>query len=123
MLFGNEEPYGTLYESVFLFTLLDVGNNLITDLYTIFPLKESPKLIILDLAGNDVIHTLEYRLFVIFHLSKLKVLDGASVSAKELSVAKELLLGKLTVELLGEKIGHFHFKVPYPSVSFSHSYQ
>ncbi|KAJ1535404.1 Leucine-rich repeat-containing protein 9, partial [Nowakowskiella sp. JEL0078] len=70
---------GTLME-------LYVGNNSIKDLYSIFPLKELPRLIILDLT------------------------DGAGISSKEQSSAKEAYMGKLTVELLGEKIGHFTFK-------------
>ncbi|KAJ3333338.1 Leucine-rich repeat-containing protein 9 [Blyttiomyces sp. JEL0837] len=68
-----------------------IGNNYITELYGIFPLKELPRLIILDLTGNQI-------------------LDGASIHSKEQSLAKETYLGKLTIELLGEKIGHFSFR-------------
>jgi hypothetical protein len=82
----------------------------VTDLYSIFPLKEVARLIILDLNGNEIFRTKDYRSFLIFHLSRLKILDGASISAKEQTYARELLYGKLTVELLGEKIGHFTFR-------------
>ncbi|KAJ3196285.1 Leucine-rich repeat-containing protein 9 [Irineochytrium annulatum] len=89
---------------------LYIGNNYIADLYSIFPLKELPRLIILDLTGNAVCQVYNYRLFSIFHLSRLKILDGASITTKEQASAKEVYLGKLTVELLGEKIGHFSFR-------------
>lgn len=39
-----------------------------------------------------------------------QILDGAAISSKELNVAREAYLGKLTIELLGERIGHFSFK-------------
>ncbi|KAJ3285947.1 Leucine-rich repeat-containing protein 9 [Borealophlyctis nickersoniae] len=87
-----------------------IGNNSISILLSIFPLKELPRLIILDLTGNSVCQVTNYRLFIIFHLARLKILDGAGISAKEQSAAKEVYLGKLTIELLGEKIGHFAFK-------------
>ncbi|KAJ3035656.1 Leucine-rich repeat-containing protein 9 [Rhizophlyctis rosea] len=89
---------------------LYIGNNYIADLLSIFPLKELPRLIILDLTGNAVCQLLNYRLFTIFHLARLKILDGAGISPKEQTSAKEIYLGKLTIELLGEKIGHFAFK-------------
>ncbi|KAJ3126543.1 Leucine-rich repeat-containing protein 9 [Nowakowskiella sp. JEL0407] len=87
-----------------------IGNNEIKDLFSIFPLKELSRLIILDLTGNALCHEFNYRLFTIFHLSKLKILDGTGINIKEQTSAKEAYLGKLTVELLGEKIGHFSFK-------------
>ncbi|KAJ3090596.1 hypothetical protein HK102_003261, partial [Quaeritorhiza haematococci] len=90
--------------------LADIGNNQISDLYSIFPLKELPRLIIIDLDGNPVSRNTNHRLFTIFHLARLKILDGTSITPKEQTQAKEVYLGKLTMELLGEKIGHFSFK-------------
>ncbi|ORY39828.1 L domain-like protein [Rhizoclosmatium globosum] len=87
-----------------------IGNNCISDLYNIFPLKELPRLIILDVTGNQVCQQNHYRMFTIFHLSRLKILDGASITPKEQASAKEIYLGKLTIELLGAKIGHFSFR-------------
>ncbi|KAJ3265551.1 Leucine-rich repeat-containing protein 9 [Chytriomyces hyalinus] len=87
-----------------------IGNNCIGDLYNIFPLKELPRLIILDVTGNNVCQQPHYRMFTIFHLSRLKILDGSSITQKEQSSAKEIYLGKLTIELLGAKIGHFSFR-------------
>lgn len=37
-------------------------------------------------------------------------MDGAGITSKELQVAREEYMGKLTIELLGERIGHFAFK-------------
>lgn len=37
-------------------------------------------------------------------------MDGISISPKEAAHAKEIYQGKLTIELLGEKLGHFAFK-------------
>ncbi|KAJ3352700.1 Leucine-rich repeat-containing protein 9 [Entophlyctis luteolus] len=87
-----------------------IGNNCIADLYNIFPLKELPRLIILDVTGNSVCQQAHYRMFTIFHLSRLKILDGTGITPKEQSASKELYLGKLTIELLGAKIGHFSFR-------------
>ncbi|KAI9334738.1 hypothetical protein BDR26DRAFT_866682 [Obelidium mucronatum] len=87
-----------------------IGNNCISDLYNIFPLKELPRLIIFDVTGNQVCQQHHYRMFTIFHLSRLKILDGASITSKEQAAAKEIYLGKLTIELLGAKIGHFSFR-------------
>ncbi|KAH6567544.1 hypothetical protein BASA62_006015 [Batrachochytrium salamandrivorans] len=89
---------------------LYIGNNHITDMFGIFPLKNLPRLIVLDLIGSPVCQISNYRLFLVFHLIRLKILDGAGIVAKEHDLAKEEYMGKLTIELLGEKIGHFTFK-------------
>ncbi|KAI9104748.1 hypothetical protein DFS34DRAFT_575701 [Phlyctochytrium arcticum] len=86
------------------------GNNSIEDLLSIFPLKELPRLIILDFTGNAVCHLENYRLFTIYHLARLKILDGTGIALKEQNAAREAYLGKLTIELLGEKVGHLTFK-------------
>jgi Leucine-rich repeat (LRR) protein len=51
----------------------DVANNNITDLFNIFTLKELPRIIILDFTGNPVCEIENYRIFTIYHLSRLKV--------------------------------------------------
>ncbi|KAI8896203.1 hypothetical protein BC833DRAFT_598395 [Globomyces pollinis-pini] len=93
-------------------TLLElyVGDNKITHSFTTFPLKELPRLIILDLTGNAVCKLPNFRLFTIFHLNRLKILNGAGITSKDQAQAKDMYMGKLTIELLGEKIGHFNFK-------------
>jgi Leucine-rich repeat (LRR) protein len=105
-LIKNLKPFAKLSSLMEFY----IGNNYITDLYSIFPLKELPRLIILDLTGNLVCQTTNYRLFTIFHLSRLKILDGSGIVQKEQQAAKEIYMGKLTIELLGEKIGHFQFR-------------
>ncbi|KAJ3163656.1 Leucine-rich repeat-containing protein 9 [Geranomyces michiganensis] len=94
-------------------TLMELycGNNEVNDLLSIFPLRDLPRLIILDFTGNTVCQLETYRLFTIYHLARLKILDGTGISAKEQAAAREAYLGKLTIELLGEKIGHQTFKV------------
>lgn len=89
---------------------LYVGDNLVSHLFTTFPLKELPRLIILDLTGNPVCKVQNFRLFTVFHLNRLKILNGSGVTVKDQTQAKEIYMGKLTIELLGEKIGHFNFK-------------
>ncbi|KAJ3014017.1 Leucine-rich repeat-containing protein 9 [Thoreauomyces humboldtii] len=94
-------------------TLMELycGNNDVVDLLSIFPLRDLPRLIILDFTGNGVCQLENYRLFTIYHLARLKILDGTGISPKEQALAREAYLGKLTIELLGEKIGHQTFKV------------
>jgi Leucine-rich repeat (LRR) protein len=43
-------------------------------------------------------------------LNRLKILNGNGITAKDQAQAREIYMGKLTIELLGEKIGHFNFK-------------
>lgn len=69
-----------------------------------------PKLIILDLLGNPLCEDPEYRLYCIYHLRHLKVLDGKGIDGAEQAAAKEKYAGKLTMEYLTEKIGHRFFE-------------
>ncbi|KAJ3312492.1 hypothetical protein HDV04_003092 [Boothiomyces sp. JEL0838] len=46
----------------------------------------------------------------LLELCKLKILNGTGITVKDQAQAKEMYMGKLTIELLGEKIGHFNFK-------------
>ena len=48
-------------------------------------------------------------MYCIYHLRKLKVLDGIGVDAQELALARDTFSGKLTVEFLVEKLGHKRF--------------
>lgn len=47
-----------------------------------------------------------YRIYCIFHLRKLKVLDGVSVESNEHVDAKETFAGRLTEEILESRIGN-----------------
>jgi Leucine-rich repeat (LRR) protein len=58
---------------------LYLGNNLINDTREITKLKSLSRLIILDISGNNLSKDSNYRIYCIFHLRKLKVLDGISI--------------------------------------------
>ena len=84
---------------------LYIGNNKIDNLKELNYLREVPKLIILDLSGNPLCNENEYRLYTVFNLKKLKVLDGVSIDTNETTKAKETFAGKMSPELLTEKVG------------------
>lgn len=58
---------------------LYLGNNLIDDTREITKLKSLSRLIILDISGNNLSRDSNYRIYCIFHLRKLKVLDGVTI--------------------------------------------
>eukprot|EP01059_Diplonema_ambulator_P035367 TRINITY_DN8290_c0_g1_i2.p1 TRINITY_DN8290_c0_g1~~TRINITY_DN8290_c0_g1_i2.p1 ORF type:complete len:1479 (+),score=580.35 TRINITY_DN8290_c0_g1_i2:85-4521(+) len=84
---------------------LYIGNNKIDSLKEVNYLRDIPKLIILDLSGNPLCFETEYRLFTVFSIKKLKVLDGASIDITESTKAKETFAGKMNTELLVDKVG------------------
>ena len=63
-------------------------------------IKSLPRLIILDISGNSLSLDMSYRIYCIFHLKKLKVLDGLSIEHSEMLEAKETFAGRLTEEIL-----------------------
>eukprot|EP01083_Nonionella_stella_P000006 14_1 len=91
-------------------TQLYIGNNRISVIKEVHNIRTLPKLIILDLSGNPVCKIEHYRLFVIYTLQKLKVLDGLSVTAEESLLAKDRYDGRLTDEFIEDKIGHRYFE-------------
>jgi Leucine-rich repeat (LRR) protein len=76
---------------------LYIGNNRIADLKEVQQLKNLPKLIILDISGNELCTASEYRTFTIYHLRKLKVLDGIGIEARQALARRPLLLSRLCV--------------------------
>ena len=62
---------------------LYIGNNHILDSKEINNLKNLQKLIILDLSGNPFSKDPNYRIYTLFVIKKLKVLDGISIEASE----------------------------------------
>ncbi|KAI9998978.1 hypothetical protein PInf_003642 [Phytophthora infestans] len=84
---------------------LYLANNRIENLKEIQHLKSLPKLTILDVSGNEITRLPDYRLYSVFYLRRVKVLDGLSVSTQDQSNAKQKYSGKLTFELILEKCG------------------
>eukprot|EP00854_Cymbomonas_tetramitiformis_P014094 gene14094-16667_t len=89
---------------------LYIGNNRIAEMREVQQLKDLPKLIILDLLGNPLCQCQDYRLYVVYHLRKLKVLDGMGIEATEQAAAKSKYAGKLTLDFLEERVGHRFFE-------------
>lgn len=86
------------------------GNNKIQQIREIFYLKSIPSLMILDMFGNPLVEESRYyRLFVIYHLQNLKVLDGTRVDFTEGGIAKDTFGGKLSTDFIAEKLGHSNF--------------
>ena len=85
---------------------LYIGNNRIVVLKEVQQLKELPKLIILDLLGNPLCESEDYRSYTVYQLRKLKVLDGVGIEANEQQHAKERFAGRLTPDALIERLGH-----------------
>ncbi|GLI61365.1 hypothetical protein VaNZ11_003728 [Volvox africanus] len=114
----EDNELATLAGAERLTNLLELyaGNNRISELREVQRLRDMPKLIILDLAGNPLAGSLasaaaaavsdDYRLYVIFHVRKLKVLDGVAVTAIEQAAAKNKYAGRLTADFLEERLGH-----------------
>jgi Leucine-rich repeat (LRR) protein len=84
---------------------LYIGNNEVSTLKEVKHLKELPKLIILDLSGNPLCAHEFYRLYSVYYLQKLKVLDGVGVDVNERSLARERYSGKLTFDFLRRSSG------------------
>jgi Leucine-rich repeat (LRR) protein len=88
---------------------LYLGNNMIDEIKEIINLKELQRLIILDISGNNLIKVENYRIYCIFNLRRLRVLDGLSVENSECIEAKETFAGRLTTEILDQRLGGHTF--------------
>eukprot|EP00927_Polykrikos_kofoidii_P060458 TRINITY_DN55439_c0_g1_i1.p1 TRINITY_DN55439_c0_g1~~TRINITY_DN55439_c0_g1_i1.p1 ORF type:complete len:1435 (-),score=232.12 TRINITY_DN55439_c0_g1_i1:221-4525(-) len=84
---------------------LFLSNNLVEELRSVLLLKQLPKLIVLDLSGNELCQATDYRHYTIFHLRKLKVVDGIPITQAEHHEAEDKFSGKITMELLEDKLG------------------
>ena len=85
---------------------LYISNNLIKDFKEIKKLKMLPKLIILDTSGNPMCKDSKKldRIYAIYNLRKLKVLNGLSIETPELLEAKETFAGRLTEDILEHRL-------------------
>ncbi|KAH7351878.1 hypothetical protein KP509_19G018500 [Ceratopteris richardii] len=83
--------------------------NQLEDISEISNIRTLPKLMVLDLSGNQLCESSDYRSYSIFMLKKLKVLDGILVSDKELFDARERHMGRLTRDMLEEFLGRTNF--------------
>ncbi|XP_067847992.1 leucine-rich repeat-containing protein 9 isoform X2 [Heptranchias perlo] len=95
-----------------IYTLIELflGNNLIHNNCEIYHLKGMENLIILDLYGNPLISKQEhYRLFIIYHLPALRAFDGNVVEPAECENAKDVFGGRLTSDMVTERLGHSNF--------------
>uniref|UniRef100_A0A8D2KR37 Leucine rich repeat containing 9 n=1 Tax=Varanus komodoensis TaxID=61221 RepID=A0A8D2KR37_VARKO len=89
---------------------LYISNNYVSSNQEIYQLKGLNNLVILDMFGNLIVWKQEnYRLFVIFHISSLKALDGVAVETTEVENAKDLFGGKLNADMVAERLGHSNF--------------
>ncbi|XP_043553199.1 leucine-rich repeat-containing protein 9 [Chiloscyllium plagiosum] len=95
-----------------IYTLIELylGNNLIVNNCEIYHLKGMENLVILDLYGNPLVCKQEhYRLFVIYHLPSLRAFDGNVVEPAESENAKDVFGGRLTADMVTERLGHSNF--------------
>ncbi|XP_022077491.2 leucine-rich repeat-containing protein 9 isoform X1 [Acanthochromis polyacanthus] len=89
---------------------LYIGSNQLSTSRDIYYLKGLANLIILDLCGNPLVEKLEnYRIYVVFHLPSLKALDGFAVEVSECESAKNMFRGRLTPDMIAEKLGHSNY--------------
>ena len=84
---------------------LYLGNNQIDEIKEVINLKELQRLIILDISGNNLVKETNYRIYCIFHLRRLRVLDGLSIENPECVEAKEMFSGRMTQEILESRLG------------------
>ncbi|KAM5129332.1 leucine-rich repeat-containing protein 9 [Mantella aurantiaca] len=97
-------------QKAYLLIELYLSNNQISSNQEIYHLKSLNNLVILDLCCNPIsLKNDNYRLFVIFHLSSLKALDGSAVDQQESENAKDVFGGRLSSDMIVEKLGHQNF--------------
>ncbi len=58
-----------------------------------------------SLSGNPLCREPDYRSYVVYHLRKLNVLDGAPFDAAEQAAARDRYDGRVTYEFLMDRIG------------------
>lgn len=79
---------------------LHATNTLMTDQRVLLSCKSLTRLKIADFRYTVMSGTLGYRDYAIFHLTSLRYLDGEAVCARQQKIAKEMLEGYLTRDML-----------------------
>ena len=90
-------------------TLLElyIGNNQLQSIKEVQVLKNLENLLILDISGNSFTKE-DSRLYIVFHLKKLKVLDGVPIEKTEQANARDCFGGRLTEELIESRLGIYN---------------
>jgi len=79
--------------------------NHISNLRECSNLRKLPKLIVLDLTSNEVSKSQDFRFYMIYYLTKLRVLNRLAIERNETIAAKEYFDCRVTPELLESKLG------------------
>ncbi|KAH9572717.1 hypothetical protein CY35_02G167000 [Sphagnum magellanicum] len=108
---GNQIPSLKGLEGLLCLMELYAQNNLLLDMAEINYIGNLPKLMVVNLSGNALCGTHDYRPYTIYTLRKLKVLDGTNVDSTELTEARNKYKGRLTRDMLKDCIGHKEFSV------------
>lgn len=84
---------------------LYIGHNQIFYSGEVILIKNLKNLLIVDFRNNPMTkETGNYRLYVIFHLKGLQILDGETVDSTEIIEAKDMFGGRLTSDFISERL-------------------
>ncbi|KAG0570673.1 hypothetical protein KC19_6G179500 [Ceratodon purpureus] len=81
-------------------------NNRLVKLVEINHVRDLPKLMVVNFCGNAFCDVRDYRLYTVYSLRKLKVLDSVNVDSTELAAARNKYTGRLQKEVVEECVGH-----------------
>lgn len=101
---GNDIHSLTGVEDLQNLAELYIAGNQVSDLKQVRILRKLKNLTILDLSDNPLCASPTARLYTVFCLRGLKILNGAGISRDEQENAKNTYHGKLTQEILEEKL-------------------
>eukprot|EP00731_Ephydatia_muelleri_P010998 Em0005g1584a len=106
-------------------TELYLSSNMLDSTRELFHLKSLSQLSVLDISSNPIGQTQQAtRLFVIYHLTTLKALDGEAIESDEIAAAKEKLGGRLNQDMVLEQLHNVPFsslkKMDFPNCSLKH---
>ncbi|BFI30707.1 hypothetical protein MPTK2_3g14780 [Marchantia polymorpha subsp. ruderalis] len=88
---------------------LYASDNLLSELSELNYIRGLQKLIVVDFSGNSLCDCHDYRMYTVFTLRKLKVLDGRNVESNELTQSRNKYSGRLTRDMLEDFVGHSQF--------------